>query len=211
MDGASHRRARRHEATRSEALAIARAIMREAGAGALSLGEIARRMGMRTPSLYTYFAAKSEVCDALFALGWREADEHVRARAALMAPLAPDADFAARVTVLERAFIEWCLEHRELAELMLFRPIPQWEPSAESFEPARKALALAYEEVESAARLGLLRDGANVEELVENLSTIVTGVICRQIANEPGTPFAAGRASRHFEALCVATVREHLR
>ena len=45
--------------------------MTEYGVGGLSLGEVARRMGLRTPSLYVYFDSKNAVYDAVFARGWR--------------------------------------------------------------------------------------------------------------------------------------------
>src|SRR5690348_13258235 len=66
------RRARRRQQTIDEVLDTALEIMTEQGAGGLSLGEIARRMGMRPPSLYVYFASKHAIYDALFARGARE-------------------------------------------------------------------------------------------------------------------------------------------
>src|SRR4051794_34336603 len=54
--------------------------MTEHGVGGLSLGEVARRMGMRTPSLYVYFDAKNAVYDAVFARGWRSAYDTVAGR-----------------------------------------------------------------------------------------------------------------------------------
>src|SRR3954452_894415 len=66
------RRQRRRLETIEEVLDHAAAIMAEEGVAGLSLGEIARRMGIRTPSLYVYFRSKHALYDALFARGWRE-------------------------------------------------------------------------------------------------------------------------------------------
>src|SRR6516164_4917644 len=63
------RRVIRHQRTMEEALDAAVAIMEEAGVGGLSMSEIARRLGMRQPSLYKYFPSLHAVYDALFARG----------------------------------------------------------------------------------------------------------------------------------------------
>src|SRR5215469_15820626 len=63
------RRVMRRQRTMEEALDAAVAIMEEAGVGGLSMSEIARRLGMRQPSLYKYFPSLHAVYDALFARG----------------------------------------------------------------------------------------------------------------------------------------------
>ena len=63
------RRLLRRQQTIEEALDAAVAIMGEAGVGGLSMSEIARRLGMRQPSLYKYFPSLHAVYDALFARG----------------------------------------------------------------------------------------------------------------------------------------------
>src|SRR3954466_11798183 len=69
------RRQRRRLETIEEILDVAIEVMTEHGVGGLSLGEVARRMGMRTPSLYVYFDSKHAVYDAVFARGWRSIAE----------------------------------------------------------------------------------------------------------------------------------------
>ena len=66
------RRARRRQETIEEVLDIAVEIMTEQGVAGLSIGEVARRMGIRPPSLYVYFPSKEAIYDALFARGARE-------------------------------------------------------------------------------------------------------------------------------------------
>src|SRR5256885_15874558 len=66
------RRHRRRLETIEEVLDHAVEIMATDGVAGLSLGEIARRMGIRPPSLYVYFPSKHALYDALFARGWRE-------------------------------------------------------------------------------------------------------------------------------------------
>jgi AcrR family transcriptional regulator len=64
-----NRRLMRRQQTIEEALDAAGAIMEEGGVGGLSMSEIARRLGMRQPSLYKYFPSLHAVYDALFARG----------------------------------------------------------------------------------------------------------------------------------------------
>ena len=63
------RRLMRRQQTIEEALDAAVTIMEEAGVGGLTMSEIARRLGMRQPSLYKYFPSLHAVYDALFARG----------------------------------------------------------------------------------------------------------------------------------------------
>src|SRR3954454_7884937 len=74
MDGAVSldRRHRRRQETIEQVLDVAAGLMATEGVTGLSLGEVARRMGMRTPSLYVYFDSKNALYDALFERGWRE-------------------------------------------------------------------------------------------------------------------------------------------
>src|SRR4029450_10970308 len=66
------RRLQRHNQTIEEILDVAIQVMAEDGVAALSLAEVARRMGMRPPSLYQYFPSKLAVYDALFERGARQ-------------------------------------------------------------------------------------------------------------------------------------------
>lgn len=78
-DVASGRRVRRAETiaeTIAEIVDVAIEVMGENGVAGLSLGEVARRVGIRPPSLYVYFDSKNAVYDAVydavFARGWQE-------------------------------------------------------------------------------------------------------------------------------------------
>ena len=61
------RRAERRDATRTEILGAAWEIVRAEGLGALTLRDVAQRVGMRAPSLYGYFDSKHAIYDAMFA------------------------------------------------------------------------------------------------------------------------------------------------
>ena len=67
-----NRRAERHEATKAEILEAAWELARTEGLAGLSLRDVARRVGMQAPSLYSYFDSKHAIYDAMFAQGAQE-------------------------------------------------------------------------------------------------------------------------------------------
>ena len=76
MTGAARdRKAERHEATRREILDLAWRLAAERGLTGWTLKDVADAVGVRTPSLYVYFASKNAVYDALFAEGYRQLAE----------------------------------------------------------------------------------------------------------------------------------------
>src|ERR1044071_292715 len=65
------RQAERRKATRLEILDAAWAVAREKGVAALTLRDVADRVGMRPPSLYSHFASKNAIYDAMFGQAWQ--------------------------------------------------------------------------------------------------------------------------------------------
>src|SRR3954467_9944716 len=63
------RRAERREATKAEILDAAWELVRAEGLAALSLRDLARKVGMQAPSLYSYFDSKHAIYDAMFLQG----------------------------------------------------------------------------------------------------------------------------------------------
>src|SRR3954466_144617 len=128
------RRQRRRLGTIEEIVDVAVEVMTEHGVGGLSLGEVARRMGMRTPSLYVYFDSKNAVYDAVFARGWRSVHEttgakHLDAEGAVRTP----AQLEPYLLSVSETFVRWTLDHPAYAQLMMWRPVPGYEPSADAF------------------------------------------------------------------------------
>ncbi|HSO68060.1 MAG TPA: hypothetical protein VLQ67_00345, partial [Arachnia sp.] len=58
--------------------------------------------------------------------------------------------------------------------------------------------------------LGLLSPTVDLDELSQNIANAATGVIVRQLSNEPGVAYENGTASRHFPALVRALITAHL-
>ncbi len=127
----SDRRARRRQETIEEILDIATDIMTEEGVNGLSLAEVARRLGVQPPSLYKYFPSLMAVYDALFLRGQLE---HLDVMRQAMAEAEPG--LSALTAGLE-ASGRWLLAHRAIAQLLFWRPVPSFEPSAQSLGPQR--------------------------------------------------------------------------
>ncbi len=68
---AADRRRLRHEATKEEILEAAWGLARTRGLTGFSLRDLAAAVRMRHQSLYTYFASKQAIYDAMFAQGMR--------------------------------------------------------------------------------------------------------------------------------------------
>jgi AcrR family transcriptional regulator len=66
------RKARRRQETSDEIVAAAWEQVREHGLAGLSMRDLGARVGMRAQSLYSYFASKHEIYDAMFARGNQE-------------------------------------------------------------------------------------------------------------------------------------------
>ncbi|MDT7538433.1 MAG: hypothetical protein QOI82_2018 [Actinomycetota bacterium] len=193
------RRQRRRQETIEEIVDVAVEVMTEHGVGGLSLGEVARRMGMRTPSLYVYFDSKNAVYDAVFARGWRSLFT-------VMEPLHADEgraheDLPAYLLGVASAFIRWTMENPASAQLMMWRPVPGYEPSPEAFEPAVQMLAAAAAMFSRLVERGLIRDQVPVDDLLQTWTVLTSGVMTRQLANAPHESFEEGRVTATLPAL----------
>src|SRR4051812_3169523 len=165
------RRAARREATKSEILDAAWALVREHGLAALSLRDLAARVGMRAPSLYQYFDSKHAIYDAMFGQASRDA-------LAVADRDIPSTDRHAVLREAARRVFEFATSDPARAQLLFQRTIPGFEPSPESFAPA----------VEMLARLGTLLESQGITDpdAVDLWTALVSGLINQQIANDPG-------------------------
>ena len=129
------RQAERREATRLEILEAAWEIARDAGLANLTLRAVATRIGMRAPSLYSYFASKNDIYDAMFGQSWAGylaiVEEHE--------PALPPSPRAA-LKEMTHIFFDFAVADLARHQLMNQRTIPGFEPSAEAYAPAIAAL-----------------------------------------------------------------------
>jgi AcrR family transcriptional regulator len=189
------RRARRRQETIEEILAIAEDVMTEEGVNGLSLSEVARRLGVKPPSIYKYFDSLMSIYDALFERGQRD---NLAAMRAAMEIAEPGLD--ALAAGLE-ASCRWCVENPAIAQLLFWRPVPSFEPTAEAMAPSLEMIQLQRQALADAVIAGDLGSGADSDDAVFVASILVSGLIGQSIANEPGLPWGTGRFSPLFPRL----------
>jgi AcrR family transcriptional regulator len=162
-------RAERHERTAEQIVDAAWRLASEHGLAGITLRDVARDVGMRAPSLYSYFDSKAAIYDAMFVEGNRELLDRQRTWAA-SEPL--DLRGAAR------SFVSFCTENPTRYQLLFQRVIPGWQPSPEAYA---SALAVYAHMTEALARIGV-RGG----RALDLWTALLTGLTDQQISNDPG-------------------------
>ena len=183
------RRHRRRQETVEQVLDVAVAVMAEQGVVGLSLGEVARRMGIRPPSLYVYFDSKNALYDAIFARGSREL---IATMKPLNARVNEATDLTAYFLEQAQAFVRWSIEHPAYSQLMFWRPVPNYEPSAAAYEPAVELLARGRTLFAVLRQRGLFRADADIDDALRAWTMLTAGVISQQLANAPHESFDEG-------------------
>jgi AcrR family transcriptional regulator len=188
------RRLIRRQQTIEDALDAAVAIMEEAGVGGLSMSEIARRLGMRQPSLYKYFSSLRAVYDALFARGVQ------RSGAAVQAAVEEGPRGVVTIRAAGRALVRWAVENPALAQLLYWRPVPGFAPSAATFSASVRLMDQLRAAFAAAVRAGELHPDAASAEAPRLFSVVLSGLMSQQMANEPGADFDSGMFTSLTEA-----------
>jgi AcrR family transcriptional regulator len=181
---------RRHHgyaAVRKTILDTAREIMRVDGVGALSLNELARRLGMKTPSLYTYFPSKHALYDELFRLGMQAYRQ--RSTELFTAHHLSEGLLEAVIT----DYMRFADENPDLYALLFERPVPGFVPSAESMSEAAGLLEDSERRMQEALDAGLICSGLSAAATRDLFITVMHGLTSLKRANEPDAPFGSGR------------------
>jgi AcrR family transcriptional regulator len=165
------RREARRAATKAEIVDAAWELVREHGLAALSLRDLADRVGMRAPSLYQYFDSKNAIYDAMFGQGMEQA------LAAVSAPLATG-DTRAVLRELGHRIFDFATSDPARAQLLFQRTLPGFEPSPESYAPS---LAL-FEFVAGV----MAEHGITDPDAMDLWTALGGGLIVQQLANDPG-------------------------
>jgi AcrR family transcriptional regulator len=183
------RRQRNREEMQDGILAVAREIMREQGVAALNLNEIARRVGITPPALYTYFPSKMALYDVLYRTGirlFREAEEELRGSTA------PDwgrihAWFAQRLALAQA--------HPDLYHLVFDVPIPGFVPTPESREELRRLYDATVCGIAEVIEAGVMRPNLSPEQATDLLLAMRLGVVAAHVGKHRQLP-PPGRIAR---------------
>lgn len=185
-------RTRRRAQTRREIVDAAWRLAEERGIATLSLRDLAAAVGMRAPSLYTYFDSKAAIYDAMFAQGYRELD-------ALYDDLDIDPDDpAGTLTAAIVRFLRFCQASVPRYQLLFTRVVADWQPSPEAY-----AVSVAsYEQmVDRLAAIGVAGGRA-----VDLWTAMTAGLAAQQLANDPD-----GDRWERLSSDAVVMFLEHLR
>lgn len=167
------RLAERREATRAEIIDVAWALAEEKGLAEFTLRDLAERVGMRAPSLYTHFASKHAIYDAMFGQAWSDYEQVALAEFADL-PQAP----RAAIRRVARVFFDFAVAIPARHQLMNQRTIPGFEPSPESYAPAVRVLELGRQIFH---QHGITDDG-----IFDIAVAMIGGMVNQQLANDPG-------------------------
>lgn len=165
------RRAERHVATRDEIVTAAWQLAREEGLTAFTLRQVAEAVGMRAPSLYSYFESKTDIYDAMF----EQANTELLARART---LDPGSEVRTALLRVLRLFVEFCIEDPVRYQLLFQRTIPGFDPSPQAYAPAVEVLE------ETRRRFAAL--GLRQQRHLDLWTALTVGLVSQQLANEPG-------------------------
>lgn len=177
------RSAERREATRREIVDAAWEIARDTGLTSVTLRDVAARVGMRAPSLYSHFASKNAIYDAMFGEAWADYEKSQIAEIETLSTHPRSA-----VKHMTRHFYDYATADLARHQLMSQRMIQGFEPSPESYAPAVRVLERGH---------ALLQERANASRDDFDLwVAIVAGLINQHHANDPGGDRYAGFVDR---------------
>jgi len=181
------RRAERREATRREILDAAWQIARQEGLSAVTLREVAGRIGMRSPSLYSHFDSKNAIYDAMFAEAWGELSD-------VFDTLPPPAAGRRALLAVAEAFFDFAVADLARYQLMNQRTIPGFRPSEEAYA----ASTAVYERM----RVRLAECGVRAQADLDLCTAIIGGFVDQQLANDPGGSRWRGQLPRLVDMYC---------
>ena len=172
----------RRSARLDQILTAAWDIAAESGLGAVSLHAVARRVGIRQPSLYGYVSSKLDLFDAMFA----QAYEQLLGR---LDAVTPSGTAREQLIQLSRAVLDFVVENPPRQQLLFQRTIPGFEPSPASYALARRLIDRF---------VGLLSAlGAGSPAHIDVYTALIAGLGSQQVANDPD----GDRWTRHLESL----------
>ena len=126
----------------------------EAGAAALSLRAIGRKLKITAPAIYNYFHRRDDLVTALIVDAYAEFGDSQRAAVATVDP----ADHAGRIRALGHAYRRWAVANPERYQLIFGAPYPGYRVPGDAVGPvASRALAVLVGVLEQARLAGVLR------------------------------------------------------
>ena len=168
------RKAERRAETRREILDAAWEIAGELGLNQVTLRDVAARVGMQAPSLYTHFESKLAIYDAMFAQAWSDYEETLPGLDAAL----PADDPREAAYLIGRHFYDYAAGDLPRHQLMNQRIIPGFEPSADSYAVSVRVFTQAQQKI---CALG----DVSADDF-DLFVVLIAGLINQHHANDPG-------------------------
>jgi AcrR family transcriptional regulator len=167
------RRTERRTATRREIVDAAWQVAREKGLAQVTLRDVAELVGMRPPSLYTHFASKNAIYDAMFGDAWTQFLEYSRTAEKDEPPTS-----RAAMRFYGRVFFDFAVAFPARHQLMNLRTLPDFTPSPEAYAPSLAVMG------DFVARMA--RHGVRGQDDIDLFVAVLGGMVDAQLANDPG-------------------------
>jgi hypothetical protein len=91
-----------------------------------------------------------------------------------------------------RALVRWAVENPALAQLLYWRPVPGFAPTAATFASSVRLMEQLRAAFAAAVQAGQLHPGAASDEAPRLFTIVLSGLISQQMANEPGAGYDTG-------------------
>jgi AcrR family transcriptional regulator len=172
---AEGRVALRRKRTEDAIVAAAWDLVHAHGLTSLSMRELGDRVGMKAQSLYSYFASKNDIYDAMF----REGQIAFTAATATTADdVGRDASAEAELRLVAHRFFDFCTGDPARYQLMFQRLIPDFVPSPETYSLAVESLERARNRIRGA--------GLDPDRDLDLWTALLNGLVDQQLSNDPG-------------------------
>lgn len=160
----------RREAARREILAAAWDSAHEHGLAALTLRDVAARVGMAPPSLYGYVPNKNAIYSAMFEQAWLDYHASLE-QLATRAPTDP----RARLLAGAEHFLDFAAADLARYQLMNTSAVPDFRPSEQAYAAAQRAYDFGLGQLP-------ITDPADGDVY----TALLAGLASQQLANDPG-------------------------
>src|SRR3954447_21883655 len=167
------RQSERRKATRLEIIDAAWEVAREKGLAELTLRDVATRVGMQPPSLYSHFASKNAIYDAMFEQAWREYLVHVDSAEGNL----PDQPRARLIAIAEDYF-DWAVADVARHQLMDEQILPGFRPSAQAYAASLECYGRLQQHLREL--------GCTADDDTDVYTALLAGLVNQQLANDSG-------------------------
>ena len=109
-----------------------------------------------------------------------------------MAAVTPLPAGVARIRVGAKAWLRCAVDNPALAQLLVWRPVPGFQPTEETFAGSLRQMDQLRTEFSAAVDRGELSREGGTPEALRLYTMVLSGAISQQMANQPGAAFDTG-------------------